>query len=300
MLNEPKKIKIANIVLISEVQSRMAMDARAIEDYTEALENGDEFPPVHVFDTPTGFVLADGWHRLEAHKRVGREWIRAIAPKGTVADAAWYAAQSNRDHGVRRTSNDKRRAIKLAIANPRAAKMSNRKLAKVLGVSEGLVRRVKSGDPTDSAPPEEKSKPQAVQEAPKEAPSAPQEGREPTLALAPSEPDEAPQGQPRAAEEPAEPIEAPADGDKPDLGEIRHRVNEDIQALKTITDRYAQSGLVDAPSFTADMANATQALRDFARPAGYCPVCDGLGCEGCRQRGWVGTAAMKLLQSKAG
>jgi hypothetical protein len=62
-----------------------------------------------------------------------------IVGKGTMAEAGWAALGKNHNHGVRRTREDKRKAVQMALGNEAAAKMSNRKLAEYIEVSHTFV-----------------------------------------------------------------------------------------------------------------------------------------------------------------
>ena len=47
---------------------------------------------------------------------------------------------SRSPHGLRRTNDDKQRAVKAALAHPKSAGMSGRDIARHVGVDEGTVR----------------------------------------------------------------------------------------------------------------------------------------------------------------
>jgi ParB-like chromosome segregation protein Spo0J len=53
----------------------------------------DDLPPVVVFDTPEGPLLADGHHRLAAAGRLGRKTVEAEVRAGSRQDALRYAAE---------------------------------------------------------------------------------------------------------------------------------------------------------------------------------------------------------------
>jgi hypothetical protein len=52
----------------------------------------DALPPVVVFDTEHGLLLADGYHRVAAARRAGRDTIAAEVRKGRRSDALRHAA----------------------------------------------------------------------------------------------------------------------------------------------------------------------------------------------------------------
>ena len=61
--------------------------------------------------------------------------------QGTLDDARWYSYGVNKAHGLRRTNEDKERAICTALLHPRAAGLSNVQIAEHCGVHERTVRR---------------------------------------------------------------------------------------------------------------------------------------------------------------
>ena len=80
--------------------ARAAIYPETVADYVEAIERGDEFPPIIVFrDGDAKNWRADGNHRIEALKRAGREEIEAKILIGTEEEARLYAASSNISHG---------------------------------------------------------------------------------------------------------------------------------------------------------------------------------------------------------
>jgi N6-adenosine-specific RNA methylase IME4 len=83
----------------------------------------------------------DGWHRIRGAKAAELETVPANVQQGTVEDARWHASSANQTPGLRRSNEDKGRAIRLALSHPRAATMSNYQIAEHCGVNEITVRR---------------------------------------------------------------------------------------------------------------------------------------------------------------
>ena len=64
-------------------------------------ENLDALPPIVVFDTGDGYLVADGYHRLAAAQARGRETIDAEMHHGSRHDALHYAATVGAaQHGI--------------------------------------------------------------------------------------------------------------------------------------------------------------------------------------------------------
>ena len=110
------------------------------------MQDGIEFPPLDVFSDGSSekVVLADGFHRYQSHCSFRpNEPIRCRVHLGTVADARIFAAGANISHGLRRTSEDKRKAVKIILLEPLCEEWSNRRIAEYVKVSEALVRQLR-------------------------------------------------------------------------------------------------------------------------------------------------------------
>src|SRR5262245_26619169 len=136
-------------------QSRVEMRPETVNDYADDLLNGATFPPVVVFHDGTNFWLGDGFHCVEAARKINRETIVADVRKGTARDAVLYGIGSNATHGLRRSQADKRRAVERLLTDPEWASWSYRKIAEVAKVDHktvGTIRRELTGEfPTEKA-----------------------------------------------------------------------------------------------------------------------------------------------------
>jgi len=130
------------------VQPRVKTDKTVVTEYAERLKAKDQLPPVVVFFDDKTHWLAEGFHRLEAHKKADWKQIDAIVIDGTKEDAQWHALQSNKDHGLRRSNEDKVRAVKMAMEHPKGEKMSDRAIADLLGVSPTMVAKYRPKEST--------------------------------------------------------------------------------------------------------------------------------------------------------
>jgi hypothetical protein len=142
------KLAIKQISAAAGTQVRAALDQDVIGEYAEQMSAGVAFPPVVVFKTPQGLVLADGFHRVEAAKRARHESIEAEIHEGTLTDAVAYALKANITHGLRRSNADKRRAVEIALLH--WPDESHRKLADRCGVSDKFVAEVRGSTANDS------------------------------------------------------------------------------------------------------------------------------------------------------
>lgn len=120
-------------------QPRSMYHYGTVDSYAEDMEAGAAFPPVVVFYDGSDYWLADGFHRVLAAKKIERATINADIRQGTLQDAQWYSYSVNQTHGLRRSNEDKRRAVEAALAHPKAAGMSDREIAEHCGVSHQTV-----------------------------------------------------------------------------------------------------------------------------------------------------------------
>lgn len=116
-----------------------------VEELMAMYEDDRTIEPVLVVIDPEGVAwLADGFHRLEARKRLGWSGIVAETRTGPLDMAKMYAASANK-HGLQRTPGEKKAAILLAFSTAEGRKMGVRELARHCGVRHSYVQKVISG-----------------------------------------------------------------------------------------------------------------------------------------------------------
>jgi IMP dehydrogenase len=83
------RLSIADLLATSPVEPTHHLDTARVEEYRHDV---DALTPVVVFDTEVGLLLADGYHRVAAALRAGRDEIEADVRKGSRHDALDFAA----------------------------------------------------------------------------------------------------------------------------------------------------------------------------------------------------------------
>jgi ParB-like chromosome segregation protein Spo0J len=136
-----KRLSIDKITCARDVQPRVKTDSTVVAEYAERIAAKNKLPPVVVYFDGEQHWLAEGFHRVAAHKKAHRTQIDCTIRKGSKSDAAWHALQSNKTHGLRRTVEDKQRAVQMAIAHPQGQELSDRAIADVVGVSATMVAK---------------------------------------------------------------------------------------------------------------------------------------------------------------
>lgn len=143
----PEQLDINQIAMNGGTQARFATDSQVAEDYAVAIdENGRAwpFPPVVVFHDGQTHWLADGFHRVTAARRMFLTAVSADIRQGTRRDAVLYAAGANADHGLRRTSRDKERAVLHLLQDEEWGRWSDREIARRCKVSPTFVGKVRA------------------------------------------------------------------------------------------------------------------------------------------------------------
>lgn len=107
-------LPIANIKIDGGTQSRIFINDFVVDEYAEAMQSGDNFPPVTVFHDGECYWLADGFHRVKACQKVGIDVIECDIRQGGRLDAIRYSLSANSKNGVRPTRYDTRKAVSMA------------------------------------------------------------------------------------------------------------------------------------------------------------------------------------------
>jgi len=131
------KLDIEAIELDTSIQCRANIDTGLVNEYAEAMAEGEKFPPVLLFGTKDKAWIGDGWHRVFAARQLGDDKIDAKIEPGGRKAALKCALSANAIHGNRRSNADKRRCVEIALRE--FPNLSSRQIAKMCGVSPGLV-----------------------------------------------------------------------------------------------------------------------------------------------------------------
>lgn len=134
-------VLVSTVELDTSIQCRADIDITTVNEYAEAMADGAKFPPVVLFGTEDKSWIADGWHRVMAARSLGLAEIAADLRPGGRIDALKAALAANAAHGRRRTPQDKRCAV--AIALREFGKMSDRAIADMCAVSDKTVASVR-------------------------------------------------------------------------------------------------------------------------------------------------------------
>jgi len=131
------KLALDEIIVDPTIQIRRSNHEPTIRRYEESF---DKLPPVDVFDTPDGLLLADGFHRTAAAQRLGLTEIEANVYRGTRAEALEFAVISNTKNADPLTPEERDDGIRrLKQLHPDWA---TRQIADAMSVSHNTIQRV--------------------------------------------------------------------------------------------------------------------------------------------------------------
>jgi hypothetical protein len=145
---DEKRISIkAYEVLPEDLQTRARTDPEIVAHYAEAMvKHEDAFPPVTLYSLPDKrLVLADGFHRHAARVKLGARDIKAIVREGTLTDAILCGIRMNQDpKNIRKVEEeDRAKAAESLIRNPDTRDFSDNAIARLVGMSQTGVRKIR-------------------------------------------------------------------------------------------------------------------------------------------------------------
>jgi hypothetical protein len=297
-----KDLPLDSIRMDGGTQPRVRIDEEIVREYAERMRAGDHFPPVQVYFDGTDHWLSDGFHRVRAAREAEKPTIQAEVWEGTRDDAFWMSLGANKDHGLRRTNDDKARAVKAAlVARP---SMSDRQIADHVGVHFDTVAKYRAELKTTGTIGNSDSR-------------TGRDGRtintanigktNPTSSGPPIPDDDIPLDLPSAPQT-AAPVSGGAPATEVTTDQIGHAVEgavavafqrrQEIQALLTTVSKVKTTVLkaieskdllfadLNPSRFEAECNSVYHQLK-AAMPYAACPYCRAAGCKVCLGRGWV-------------
>ena len=135
-------LDISKIRIDGDTQPRLAIDQTVVAEYADLLESGTVFPPVQVVSDGAVHWLVDGFHRYFAHRKRGRKQIKAEVTTGLQDEAQWLSLSANKAHGLRRTNNDKAKAVIKALKM--RSELTDNAIAEHVGVATNTVCKYRS------------------------------------------------------------------------------------------------------------------------------------------------------------
>jgi hypothetical protein len=153
---ETELLTVGMIRVDGGTQTRAKLDDDHVQTLADLLASGAKFDnaPI-VFYDGSEYWLADGFHRIAAHKRANIHAVNCSVRQGALRDAILFSVGANDEHrGLRRTNADKRRAVEMLLRDAEWQKKSDRWVAEQCRVGKTMVlaMRAELVAKTDSIP----------------------------------------------------------------------------------------------------------------------------------------------------
>lgn len=125
-------------------QSRAVIDEATVAEYAAAIADGVTLPDAVVFYDGKDYWLADGFHRF--HAAIAGDYLELACDvrQGTQRDAVLFSVGANAAHGLRRSNDDKRRAVRTLLADEEWRRWSDREIAKRCAVDHKTVAALRA------------------------------------------------------------------------------------------------------------------------------------------------------------
>ncbi len=136
-------VAISSLIFDPVLQCRVGIDDEVVDEYSSAMKAGAVFPPIRLVDVGGDMYVVDGWHRARAAESADLVNLEADVTIGTRRDALLMAISANCNHGLRRSADDKRRAVRTLLQDTEWAGLSSRELGALAGVSHAHVGKVR-------------------------------------------------------------------------------------------------------------------------------------------------------------
>lgn len=136
-------MKIKDIALNKQTQSRVSINQETVNEYADEILSGTQFPPLTIVSDGIHNYLVDGYHRYFAYKKAGVLDVEVTVTNGSLRDAVLYAVGVNSVHGLRRNNEDKRKAVMTMLDDIEWVEWSDATIAKHCNVSAMTVSRVR-------------------------------------------------------------------------------------------------------------------------------------------------------------
>ena len=282
-----QKFPIREIVRDERCQARVKPDPDISEEYANAYRAKAKMPPIEVFIVDGAPYVVDGWHRLAGAIKAEVAWITCdIVGTGTIDEAIWKAVAANQTHGYRRSNEDKRNAIKMALESQIGIEQSSRVIAEHLGVGDKLVSEMRAE--RDAALRQVRDPaPEPVKRTGKDGKSYTVRPRAPKADVPPKDICEP---EPVAVDYPVEDdVPLPHEPETPTVGMPPHGP-ELLRCAGLIAKLRVSLRAAALPNGTLQTIESELKLTEHRLRGGVpevCPRCNGAKCNRCQNRGWV-------------
>lgn len=282
-----KQVPIEELELDTRCQARVGLLHEAIAEYAAEYEAGRDLPPIDVFDVDGTLYVVDGFHRIPAALEAGKAFVRVnVVGSGDIDAAIWHATGVNQTHGVRRSNEDKRRAVRMAIRSQVGQEQSSRAIAEHCGVGHPFVSKLRKEWETKggvAAPARRKGRDgkRYCDQVESDSTSPPNPAE--SLGADSQKPAESP-------DFPADEFDAEPAKERepmPSYGATLSMLEADIRKVRaTVSRKCKHPALHSRVESVRDHLSKAAALLKYAVPV-ECKRCSGAGCDRCGHKAWL-------------
>ena len=275
-------IALDDLVVDERAQARVGIDQSIVDEYAEAWKLGAALPNIDAVRVTEGelagkVVVWDGFHRIAAARKLGVKTIGVDVTTGTIATAIDLCTSANATHGMRRTNEDKRRAVIMAITLDKQLKRkrSDRQIAQYVGVHNSTVSEIRA-----ELSGKVKKKPKSNSVNVSEHENGEGEANEVKQSLVTVD---------ELGRRVTNPEVQKVLALNPEFDDIVESIESIGRRIKSLSETPAGAELVQrAQSLSFDLKGVHDAVA-FARPYTECPYGPGCTttCNACRGRGWI-------------
>ncbi|NBD31674.1 MAG: hypothetical protein GVY17_01540 [Cyanobacteria bacterium] len=139
---DSQSVTLGEIRIDGGTQPRTELNQAIIAEYGELLAQGAQFPAITVYFDGVNYWLADGFHRYWAAKQSNTE-LAVNLIEGSQRDAILHSVGANANHGLRRSNEDKRKAVTTLLLDEEWCQWSDRAIARQCQVSDRFVNKIR-------------------------------------------------------------------------------------------------------------------------------------------------------------
>ena len=143
-----KKVNIGKLQIHEKtVRSREFYDQAYLDELIKAYKLGGEGVPfVSVFFDGSGYILSDGFYRIEAAKRAGIKTIFAKVKNGKTKEAVMHSCKANNSKAhpevLKRTNKCKKKTIQIWMKYV-DRRIASHQLAELIGISSPNITKIR-------------------------------------------------------------------------------------------------------------------------------------------------------------
>lgn len=109
------EVYLSDLIIDPAYQIRSKVDPATVARYVDVKKSGGELPAIRVMVVEGAPTLVDGWHRVEAARKIGEAFVIAEITEGTEADLRWAAAMANLAHGLQYKKAELRNVLRVYV-----------------------------------------------------------------------------------------------------------------------------------------------------------------------------------------